>query len=1486
MNLKFLSWGSLKTRVTLFTLVIFLIGIWSLSFYASHVLHEDLERVLGEQQFSTVSFMAAEINDELNDRIEGLGKVAEGVTRVIHDNALTVQNLQAQRPLFQSLFNGGVVACRIDGSVIAQIPHSVGRIGFNYLDRDAVAAALKEGKSMIGQPFIDPESQAPVIIMAVPIRDPQGNVSGALIGVTELGKPNFLDKVTENRYGKTGGYLLIAPQYRLIITASDKRRIMEALPAPGVNPLLDRFMQGYEGTEMMVNRFGMEELASAKAIPLARWYTLAVLPTEEAYAPIYDLHLRMLAATIFLTVLAGILTWWMLRRQLSPMLAAVKTLAALSDRNQPPQPLPITTRDEIGHLIGGFNRLLEVLAQREDALRESEFRWKFAIEGSGHGVWDWDLQTDKANYSERWKEMLGYAGSDILSSNQEWVSRIHPEDQNHVAEAMQDYLDGKSPTYVVEHRLRCKDGSYKWILGRGMVVSRNEDGKPLRMIGTHTDITQRKQAQKFEQFRGHILELLAGDELFDSILEAIVSGVEQLNPEMLCSILLLDSEGRYLCGSVAPSPPDFCNAAIDGNEIDKGDESCGTAAPAGERVIVEDISTHPDWAPYRELAASAGLGLCWSAPIRSSVGQLLGAFAIYHQEAHTPSEFDLDLIEQSARLASIAIESNVAKLELNRHREHLEELVQQQTAGLQRNVAMTKLALTELEQQKFVLDQHAIVSMTDTAGRITYGNDKFSEISGYSRGEFMGRDHRLINSGHHPKEFFKAMYETINRGEVWHAEVCSRAKGGHLFWTDTTIAAFMGEDGKPREYIAVRTDITERKRIEEAAQAANTAKSEFLANMSHEIRTPMNGVVGMVDILQQTELTAAQQRMVDTIHDSSLALLRILNDILDFSKIEAGKLTIESIPTHLREVAEGVAQLMATISAAKSIELSVFVAPDLPHWVLLDPSRLRQVLLNLLGNAVKFTTSQEGRSGRVMLSVEPCTLPEGCPGIQLRIIDNGIGMSPEALAKLFQPFTQADESTARKYGGTGLGLSISQRLLDMMGGRITVRSTLGEGSEFAVELPLQEAAPGRVLAAEPSLTGVQVLVVTRDASVARIVPAYCIAAGAEVTVVADLASARRYLTSEQHAVAPTVVVLDDAITAPTNELDLPQTVRVVRLIGRCSAGNFNELSVSARPMLYLDLIRGVALASGRLLLPGNPDQTERRRTRVRTPAPSVEEAARTGRLILLAEDNATNREVMREQLRILGYAAEMAEDGVAALAMWRTGRYALLLTDCHMPNMDGFELTAAIRQSEAKGTHLPIIAVTANAMQGESERCGERGMDDYLSKPLRLDELGPMLARWLPLPVDMAEEFAGADQKIKAERFAESQIEEVIASRTDTTGHPPVQSVLWDAMALTRNLGNNAAMHSRLLERFLSDAQQLIDVIGVASAAGETRMVASEAHKLKSSANTVGAVQLGEICQKMENAGRADDERTCSAYAGSLHLAFSAVAKRIRESLA
>jgi PAS domain S-box-containing protein/putative nucleotidyltransferase with HDIG domain len=383
--LKFVNWQSIQTRVTLASTAIFLTGVWALTIHSSAVLHDATERQLSTQQFSTVSMLAAEIERELHDRSRTLETTAQKITPAILGNTTVLQRyLEDQSFLIRLFFNSGAYVTGLDGVVIASIPASIGRSGANFLsdeNSDYLVAAL-EGNPTIGRPFVGRIIKAPVIPMAVPIRDAQSKVIGALIGVTELTKFNFMSHIFTNRYGNTGGYLLVASKSRLVITASDKSRVMEVLPARGISPTLDRFIEGYEGSAIFINPAGVDVLASAKGIPAAGWYFAAILPTEEAFAPAHDLVRNTLWGAILLTLLAGAVTWWLMRRQLAPLLTTVHNLATLAKSDRLIEPLPIARQDEIGELIGGFNRLLETLGEREQTLRLT----RAGVESASDGV--------------------------------------------------------------------------------------------------------------------------------------------------------------------------------------------------------------------------------------------------------------------------------------------------------------------------------------------------------------------------------------------------------------------------------------------------------------------------------------------------------------------------------------------------------------------------------------------------------------------------------------------------------------------------------------------------------------------------------------------------------------------------------------------------------------------------------------------------------------------------------------------------------------------------------------------------------------------------------------------------------------------------------------------------------------------------------------------------------------------------------------------
>ncbi len=491
----------------------------------------------------------------------------------------------------------------------------------------------------------------------------------------------------------------------------------------------------------------------------------------------------------------------------------------------------------------------------------------------------------------------------------------------------------------------------------------------------------------------------------------------------------------------------------------------------------------------------------------------------------------------------------------------------------------------ELQQLQRALDQHALVSITDPNGTILYANDHFCDVSGYARDELIGRTHQMLASQTHSRAFWTHFWATIRAGRSWRGEICNRAKSGALFWVAATVTPLMGRDGKPTRYIAIRTDITEQKAAEEAlrdardaADRANRAKSDFLASMSHEIRTPMNGVIGFANLLLETALTEEQKQYAAIIASSGATLMTILDDILDFSKVEAGKLTLEPIPVDLpRLLAESLA-LMEARAREKQLGLVLHGEPGLPARVLADPGRLRQVLLNLLGNAVKFTERGEVRLRAVRLDDH----------LRFSVEDTGIGIPADVLPQLFQSFTQADRSTTRRFGGTGLGLAISKRLVQLMKGDIVVESTPGAGSTF-------------------------------------------------------------------HVIVPYVAVPDAPALTPSSSP------------AAASAQRFDGLRV------------------------------------------------------LVAEDNPANALLTSRLLTKAGCHLDVAGNGELAVAQWGRARYDLVLMDCQMPLMDGFEATRTIRALEAQDPSIGrtrIVALTAGVLTHERDACREAGMDDILSKPL------------------------------------------------------------------------------------------------------------------------------------------------------------------------
>jgi len=777
----------------------------------------------------------------------------------------------------------------------------------------------------------------------------------------------------------------------------------------------------------------------------------------------------------------------------------------------------------------------------------------------------------------------------------------------------------------------------------------------------------------------------------------------------------------------------------------------------------------------------------------------------------------------------------------------LSDTLESTFAALDEQSEQARNLTRRLEFQRDAVDMHAIVSETDAEGQIIYANERFCTTSGYELEDVIGKKHSILNSRYHSGKFWEYMYEQLDFKGVWNGEIRNQKKDGSHFWVDTTIVAFKGLDGGIERYICIQSETTAmnetkfklikakeevERSLEEAEQSRKRAletakaKSNFLATMSHEIRTPMNGMLGVLHLLED-ELPPDKLKLLETAKQCADDLLILINDVLDLSKIEAGKMAIEAIDVDILQIAEDVCELHAASAQSKAIEIGVSCNPEFDYAIKADPTRIRQIISNLISNAIKFTDT-----GSVRVLIEGASKL-----IRVSIIDTGIGIHKDNISKLFTSFTQESSSTSRQFGGTGLGLSICKRLVKLMGGQIWVESEEGAGSKFIFEIPNSKPQEKRQPdAREWELFDKKALLANIDPVAQEWLNAWLGEWNLNCHTLSDF----------QEEIPPE---FDIAIIAESKEESAQDLWKRLR-----EKAPFNKNCIK---ILLCGLDAPDSVLAGlegfiKLTKPIRHQNLLGALTTYETWESEAlaelapEDAATEGSRVLIVDDNRTNRLIASQLIgKIGGVDTETAEGGIDAIEKIKSKHYDLIFMDCMMPEVDGYEATRRIRRGEAGAENESsiIIALTANAMPSDRQRCLEAGMNDYLTKPLNPDDLNKTFETW--------SKKAGKRQKPQTRPEAAQSPDKI------TTGTSKEKSILEKSILNLDKLNDlYCGDTATILEMLSIFEDSMIDTIEHLSAAvanrNEPENIRFYAHRIRGSAAEFGAAQLSDLASQIE----------------------------------
>ncbi|MBP7581580.1 MAG: PAS domain-containing protein [Vogesella sp.] len=1293
-----------------------------------------------------------------------------------------------------------------------------GELGRTMLADNVRQALRQPGMYFVPYDFYSPSGSETAFWLATMVE--QGKVSGFfIISISDASLNTIL--VSRTGLGQSGevmlarkepdGKALVMGPLRHHPDAAFHLRIKRRTSEP--QSIFDA-LQGQRGAGLRRDYRGEPVLAAWAPVPGLGWAVEVKIDQQEALEPLRQLQWQVLQVLLLVALVISALAYWASQRLLKPLQALVQASVSLGEgdihsRIQNPG------TDEIGVLGHSFNSMAEQLAQSQKRL------WNYAFELEAKvaehtatllqrqqqledaeqmarlGYYIVDLQTGEVSWSRQLSSLLDYPeqfdASEVL-----FLARIHPEDQARVLAAYQQAQTGQ---YHLNYRLQLA-GELKYVQEQGR-YDFSEDGEPLRRMAVIQDIShyvailEEKTAtlQALEQERLARAEQAVGhaEAKAQAILHAIDDGIIGLSMEGM--VVFSNPAAASMLGLVV--------ATLTGRALD-------------------DVLLHhnPEGEPFGTpgpLAQALALGQpC------ASQWELFGSA----QREAFPVSYELHLLpEGHGNLAAVLYF---------------------------RDISAQRASEAKLEQMSRAVTQSpAGVLITDTQGVIEYVNPRLIAMTGYSEQEILGQTPQLFKSGLTSEQTYQDLWHTLRQGNSWHGEMLNRRKDGRELWLMQMISPLRDSAGRLTHFISIQEDIGDQKALVQqmeaarlAAEAAAATKSAFLANMSHEIRTPMNAIIGMADLALRDTLPERTRQFLQKLLGSARGLLDIINDILDFSKIESGHLQVEQVPFDLEDVLGSLADMLAMRLEGKPVELVFDIAPAVPPVLVGDSLRLGQVLLNLLGNAVKFT-----REGEIILRIYP---QDG--GWHFSVSDSGIGMSDAQQQGLFQPFSQADVSTQRRYGGTGLGLVISSQLVRLMGGEcIDVVSQPGVGSTFSFTLPL--AAGGGQKLAGPLAVNRVYLYGVRPTLTAVLQQQFA-AMGLPVQPFTGVGATVCAL-GEQRAGDVWLVDIDQPGWSHVfNEVRWQPGVWCVLLsvrhLGMAEVTPFMPATMPVAA-IWVKPLTPQRLRHGLKQLGRKPAQAQQ-------VAPEVHEQCLAGRQVLVVDDVLLNQEVVAAYLMDAGAQVSYAGNGEEALHRLASEKPDVILMDCHMPVMDGFAATARIR-AHPLWRSIPIVALTANALSGSREEAIAAGMDDYISKPIDPDKLFAVLAR------------LGISQPPAAGQVATQPPAAIVAG--EAAAQMPEHDA-WQALqhagvqleeGLARAMGKRK-VYLKWLRLFAQSQESFPQDAAQALAQQDWVLLQRLAHTLKGAASNVSAEAVRERAEQLENSVR--DQQGEAALAGQL----------------